>query len=97
MQHGCNMGRTLALAGERAFGRETAMFTDTEDWLARLKEGGGTIRVDAATMYPREKEVSPECEAIWNEIRGVDNQDRWREVEELVRARVGPIVGWGDL
>jgi hypothetical protein len=73
------------------------MFTDAENWLARLKEAGGTIRVDAATMYPREKEVSSECEAIWNEIRGTDNQDRWREVEALVRSRVGGIVGWADL
>jgi hypothetical protein len=91
------MGRYDGIAVERAFGGETAMFTNAEDWLARLKEAGGTIRVDAATMYPRDKDVSSECEAIWNEIRGMENQDKWRQVEELVRARVGPIVGWGDL
>jgi hypothetical protein len=73
------------------------MFTDAENWVARLKEAGGTIRVDGATMYPREKDLSPECEAIWNEIRGMDNQDKWRQVEELVRSRVGRIVGWADL
>jgi hypothetical protein len=73
------------------------MFTDAEDWIARLKEAGGTIRIDAATMYPRDPNISPECEAIWNEIRGVDNMDRWREVEELVRSQAGPIVGWTDL
>ena len=77
--------------------RETAMFTDAEDWLARLKAAGGTIRVDAATMYPRERPLSSECEAIWNEIRGTENADKWRQVEELLRLRVGGIVGWADL
>jgi hypothetical protein len=73
------------------------MFTYAQDWLARLKEAGGTIEIDTATMYPREPNVSSECEAIWNEIRGKNNRDKWRQVEELVRSKVGPIVGWANL
>jgi hypothetical protein len=131
-------------------GSETAMF-DAEDWLARLKEAGGTVRIDAVKMWPAEGNInrmayafvdglrrkvqngkmtrrgavatlkcvrayaewsglfdqldmfrehdrgialSPECEAIWAEIRGPENVDKWRQVEELVRARIGPFVGW---
>ena len=98
MQHGCNMeGRTCEGRNGMKGDRETAMFTDAEDWLARLKAAGGTIRVDAATMYPRERPLSSECVAIWNEIRGTENADKWRQVEELLRLRVGGIVGWADL
>jgi hypothetical protein len=72
------------------------MFTDAEDWLARLKEAGGTIKI-GTTMHPAEQKISPECQAIWDEIRGIDNLDKWRQVEELVRSKVGPIVGWAYL
>jgi hypothetical protein len=72
------------------------MFTGAQDWLARLKEAGGTIEIDDVTMYPREPSVSFECETIWNEIRGRDNMAKWRQVEELVRSKVGPIVGWAN-
>ena len=78
------------------------MLFDAEDWFVRLKEAGGMIRVDPVKMLPSEHELgvplSPECEAIWNEISGTENRDKWRQVEAYVRSRViGPIVGWTDL
>lgn len=69
---------------------------DAADWFARLKEAGGTVRVDAASMCPREK-LSPECEAIWNEIRGGQNTKKWQEVEQYVRVLAGDFTGWQDL
>jgi hypothetical protein len=70
------------------------MFTDAEDWLARLKEAGGTVRIGPVTMWPEEHDrgvaLSPECEAIWAEIRGIENLHKWRQVQELVRSKVGP-------
>jgi hypothetical protein len=80
--------------------REGTTMFDPEDWLARLHEAGGRARVDAVKMWPPEVEtgqgLSPECEAIWAEIRGTENVDKWRRVEELVRSKVGPFVGWAD-
>lgn len=70
------------------------MFTTPEDWVDRLIRAGGRIRVDAGTMYPV-GEISPEQEAIWNEIRGYDNA-RWRPVEIYVRSLVGRFVGFAD-
>jgi hypothetical protein len=74
------------------------MLFDAQDWFTRLKQAGGGIRVDAFKIWPREGvPLTPECEAIWNEIRGDENQDKWSQVEKLVREKVGPIVGWADL
>lgn len=73
------------------------MYTDAEDWLKRFKAAGCTLRVDAANIRPLEGvPISPECMVIWDEIRGVDNQQRWDEVTAEVRARVGPITSWVD-
>jgi hypothetical protein len=77
------------------------MFTDAEDWLARLKAAGGKVRIDVEKIWPPELEtgqgLSAEYEAIWAEIRGIENMDKWRQVHELVRSQVGPIrAGWED-
>ena len=74
------------------------MAFEPEDWLARLKNAGGSIRVDVVKMWPMEGvPLTAECSAIWAEIRGPENLEKWREVEALVRTRVGPITGWADL
>jgi hypothetical protein len=85
---------------------------DAEDWLARLLEAGGTVRIDVVKIWPPEWErgevLSPECAAIWAEIgiinlasiagpHGPENRDKQRQVYELVRSKVGPIeAGWED-
>jgi hypothetical protein len=43
------------------------------------------------TLTPEEgKPASPECEALWNEIRGPENEGKWDAVHELIRSVVGP-------
>ena len=55
--------------------------------------------VDVEKMWPTEGvPLTTERLAIWQEIRGEENVDRWRQVEELVRLKVGHgFVGWADL
>jgi hypothetical protein len=79
---------------------EEKMF-DAEDWITRLQKAGGNVRIDeTGEMRPAEGAayISPECEAIWKEIQGSENQDKWSQVLTLALAMLqGPIVGWADL
>jgi hypothetical protein len=71
------------------------MFTTAEDWIERFKATGCSLRLDAVTINPSpDPPLSPECLALWDEIRGDENRERWKQVDALVRAIVGPIVGW---
>ena len=73
---------------------------DAEDWLARMKEEGGTAHVEVANLLPKKGvPLSPECEAIWAELQGPENVDKWRAVHALVLQKVGPLDagrGWGE-
>ena len=64
------------------------MFTTAEDWLRRFEKLGCRGRYDSVTMLPGRRvgeAILPGCEVIWSEIRGSENETRWREVEALVR------------
>jgi hypothetical protein len=74
---------------------EQTMFTTAEDWIERFKAADCSLRLDGATMKPsRDPPLSPECLALWDEIRGDENRERWKQLDALVRASAGPIVGW---
>jgi hypothetical protein len=77
---------------------EIVMFSTAEDWLARFKEAGCTLRIDDSdTLRPLEDQtMTPKCESIWSEIRGSENREKWIAVTNLVKSRVGPIRGWVD-
>ena len=68
---------------------------DPEDWYERLKKAGGSIRVDKYHFgEARDFEPSPECEAIWNEIKGEANRYRANAVYVYVRAKAEPFEDW---
>ena len=70
------------------------MYTSAQDWIDRFKKAGCRIELDAVTMRPPPTALSCECEALWSEIRGLDNRERWGEVLEAVRREVGPYTGF---
>jgi hypothetical protein len=74
---------------------------NAEDWLRRLQKAGCNVRIDeAGSMMPTEgaAHLSPQCEAIWQEIQGAENKDNWDQVVALARSMVpGHIGGWIDL
>ena len=72
---------------------------DPEDWLDRLKQAGiRRLRIyQHGSFGPGEIHApSPEIDAVWNEIKGPD-LEKWKLVEQALRARTGPFWGWGDL
>jgi hypothetical protein len=69
---------------------ETKEF-DPVDWYERLKKAGGSIRVDKYHFgEPLDFPPSPECEVIWNEIRGEENRFKANAVYTHVRAIADP-------
>ena len=43
---------------------------DPNDWIDRLVNAGGRIKIDSPMMYPPEGDVlSAECKEIWAEIQ----------------------------
>jgi hypothetical protein len=70
--------------------RVARVFTTAEDWIARFLAAGCSMQV-SVTMTPEEgKPASPECEALWNELRGPENEGKLDAVHGLIRSVVGP-------
>lgn len=73
------------------------MYTTAEDWLDRFTAAGCSLKIDeGGNMSPRETNPPSECVALWSELQGPENLDKWKEVGALVEATVGPIFGWGS-
>jgi len=73
------------------------VYTTAEEWVERFISAGCTMRVDVASLYPLRAAKNPvDCLRLWDEIHGPGNYAKWKEVEALVRAKVGPLVGWVD-
>ena len=71
---------------------------DAADWFSRLKAAGGSIRLDAASIYPTPgTDNTPERAAILSELQGPENEANYRQVEALLRSMAGPLTGWQDL
>jgi hypothetical protein len=67
---------------------------NAEHWFLRLKHAGGVVRVDGGVMSgPGSTTVTPEIEAIWAELQGPHNKEKWREVDRYME-RVAGSGGW---
>lgn len=72
-------------------------YTDAADWLDRFVSAGCRLRIDAAGLTPADDHSRSEvCRAIWSELQGPENTEKWNDVIAEVRLRVGAIVGWTD-
>lgn len=72
-------------------------YTTPEEWLARFRAAGFSLRIDACTMVPgrREHDWSDKALALWDEIRFPENADKWDAVRDEVQAQLGfRVTGW---